>query len=530
MSKLCKLIKINLLSYFNWKKVFYAKSFGEKLKAIFKCCFLLFLALIFGVYIYYFAELSMKGLRVMQLEYVLLGEFFSLGSVVSMFYTIFKVDGMLFSTKDYDMLMALPIKRTTIIGSKMVNLYLSNLFFSFIIMLPVLFVFTKYVVVTPIFYLLYICSIFVIPLIPTLIAVVIGTLVSFFASKFRFKKMLQLFLMILLVIAGFYFSYVSSNVTEFQVANFGETLVTMFNRLYPLTKTYLLLLLKTDVTSIILFFTIPIIMYLLSTLLISLVYNNLVSRLSAREVNKKYDLNHFHKNSPMLSMLKKEFKRYISSPNYIMNTSIGILFMIIIGVAVFFVSPSKLESIVGIQDIEMLLMNKGPLLVGFLILFSCTTSSSISLEGKNLWILQSLPIDEMAIFGGKILLNFLLLFFPGVFLSIALTLVFHLTYLQLGIFILTVVVYAIFISVLGLLINLHFPLLRWESEIRVIKQSLASFLTVFVGFIVGLVPLFLKISLPVEIYILLVNGILILLVGGMFIYLKTVGRHLFRRL
>ncbi|MDE6284452.1 MAG: hypothetical protein K2M17_01750, partial [Bacilli bacterium] len=484
----------------------------------------------FGVYIYYFAELSMKGLRMMQLEYVLLGEFFALGSVVSMFYTIFKVDGMLFSTKDYDMLMALPIKKTTIIGSKMINLYLSNLFFSFIIMIPVLLVFTKYVIVTSVFYVLYICSIFVIPLLPTLIAVGIGTLVSFFASKFRFKKTLQLILMVLLVIGGFYFSYVSSNVTEFQVANFGETLVTMFNRLYPLTKTYLLLLLETDVTSIILFFAIPTIMYFLTTILIGLIYTNLVTKLGAKEINKKYDLSHSHRNSPVQAMLKKEFTRYISSPNYVINSSVGILFMVIIGVALFFVSPSKLESIIGLQGIETLLINNGPLLVGFLLLFSCTTSSSISLEGKNLWIIQSLPIDEDVIFGGKILLNFLLLLFPGLFLSMSMMFVFHLSGLQLCLFVLTVVIYAFFISILGLIINLHFPLLKWETEIKVIKQSVASFLTVFVGFAVGLLPFFLKTNLSSEIYTLVIDAFLMLLIGGMLVYLKTVGRRLFRRL
>lgn len=528
--KLFNLVKINLLSYFNFYKLFNARSMSERMKEIFKFLLLAFVALIFGWYIYMFAKLTMNGLEMLNIEYVVLGEFFALGSLFSLFSTIFKVDSILFSSKDYEMLQAMPIRKTTIVGSKMLNLYFSNLLFIFLIMIPVLLLYVSKVAVTTTFLILYVLSIFIIPLLPTLLAVVIGSLVSIVSSKFRLKKAIQFILLTILVVGAFYFSYIQNKGGELQIANFGSVLVETFNHYYPLTKTYMKMLMETDVISMLLFIILPVILYFLATLLISLVYTNVVSALNEGDAKKKYKLQERNMKSPVMAMFKKEFLRYITSPNYVFNTSLGVIMLLVGGIALFFISPLKLEEILGVPNLTSMITHNAPFLTGLVLMMSCTTSSSISLEGKNLWIVKSLPISPIQVFQGKILLNFVLLFIPGIFISVIFTVILHLNALNFLLLLLTVVCYALFISLFGLVINLHFPLMEWKSEIKVIKQSMSTFITMFGGIILGMIPLLIETSMNENLYLLFVDVIILSLSLLLFLYLQNVGVKLFAKI
>lgn len=525
--KLFNLVKINLLSYFNFYKILNARNMGERIKEIFKFLLLILVAVIFGWYIYMFAKLTMNGLEMLNIEYVVLGEFFALGSLFSLFSTIFKVDSILFSSKDYEMLQAMPIKKTTIVGSKMLNLYFSNLLFIFLIMVPVLLLYVSKITVTATFLILYVVSIFIIPLLPTLLAVVIGSLVSIVSSKFRLKKAIQFILLSCLVIGAFYFSYVQNKGGELQIANFGSVLVETFNHYYPLTKTYMKMLLETDVISMVIFIMLPVVLYFLATLLISLVYTNVVSALNEGNAKKKYKLQERNMKSPVMAMFKKEFLRYITSPNYVFNTSLGVIMLLVGGIALFFISPLKLEEVLGIPNFASMVTYNAPFLIGFVLMMSCTTSSSISLEGKNLWILKSLPITPIQVFQGKILLNFVLLFVPGIIISIIFTIILHLNFLLL---LLTIVCYTLFISLFGLVINLHFPLMEWKSEIKVIKQSMSTFITIFGGMILGMIPLLIETNMNETFYLLFVDSIILCISFLLFLYLQTIGVKLFAKI
>lgn len=106
---------------------------------------------------------------------------------------------------------------------------------------------------------------------------------------------------------------------------------------------------------------------------------------------------------------------------------------------------------------------------------TCTTSVSLSLEGKNLWILKSLPITKEEIYKGKMLFN-LLLQIPTALISSALLAVrFRVT----GMTLITLFVYPVAAAfagtVWGLFINLKLPVYNWTNETTVVKQSAASF-------------------------------------------------------
>ena len=528
--KMLKLLKINLLTYFNFYKLLNAKNGKEKLKEMLKFLFMVFIYFVIGIYIFIFAKMVLNSYISLKIEYVLLGEFFAISSIFSLFATIFKVEGILYNTKDYDNLISMPIKKTTIIGSKMLNLYISNLIFIFIIMLSTLLAYIRVVEVTNAFYLLFILSIFIIPLIPTIIAVIIGSVITTFASRFKIKKIVYFISMLALVIGSFYLSFQIDNTTELQLANLGENMVDTFNKIYPLTKVYLNMLLNRDLESIILFISIPILLYLLTTLIIGLYYTNIVSKINEKTFKRTYELKKVKKQSLMKALLTKEFKRYITSPTYILNSSMGLIIILCVSIGLLFISPEKIGAILGIEGMTELLVSRGPMLISVMLMLSSTSCSSISLEGKSLWIIKSLPIDTKKIFWGKILLNILLIMLPATIASASISYVLKLGIRGFILFLLNSLIYSFFISIFGLVINLHFPLLEWKSEIKVIKQSLSTFITTFGGMILGIIPLTIKTSMNPTMYILLIDGIVFLLAIILYIYLMTIGKKLFSKI
>jgi len=54
----------------------------------------------------------------------------AIASIITLFTTIYKVNGILYAFKDYDFIMSMPVKIKKIIYSRMVLLYLMNLTFT----------------------------------------------------------------------------------------------------------------------------------------------------------------------------------------------------------------------------------------------------------------------------------------------------------------------------------------------------------------------------------------------------------------
>ena len=126
-----------------------------------------------------------------------------------------------------------------------------------------------------------------------------------------------------------------------------------------------------------------------------------------------------------------------------------------------------------------------------------TTATSISMEGKNWWILKSLPLSPKSVLNAKILMN-LLLMLPFYLISEVLLIpaLKPETFFDGFFLCLIPAVIILFSCVYGITVNLHFPVMEWESEVRIVKQSASSMLGGMGGLIlailcaaaVGLVP------------------------------------------
>ena len=172
--------------------------------------------------------------------------------------------------------------------------------------------------------------------------------------------------------------------------------------------------------------------------------------------------------------------------------------------------------------------------LGFIIGTIDITAPSVSLEGKNLWLAQSLPVTPWQVLRAKLSVQ-LILSAPLVLLCSVVGVV--LLRPSAPVAILTIVlpqVMALFQAQFGLVLNLLRPSLNWSNEIYPIKQSMSVFIALFGGWFIGLLPLaiyfplggILSVGACLGIYLVLLLGACV----GMFLWLKGRGARMFAEL
>lgn len=243
--------------------------------------------------------------------------------------------------------------------------------------------------------------------------------------------------------------------------------------------------------------------------------------------------------SPEKAFFKKELRRYLSSANYMLNTSIGSIFMLLVSVAILIYAPTIREIIALSADGDGANLPRimSVMALGIAMLLSANnfiSAPSISLEGKTLWIIKSLPIRPKTAFLAKSALHFVITAPFTLFASIVLSVVLRLSPLSAMICVLAALAFVLLCGRSGVIINLAFPNVKWTNETIAVKQGLSVLFSMLGGIIYTIilcVPyIFIaKFVLP-EIYlaiILAINVLLTILSGR---YLSTKGAAVLNKL
>lgn len=202
------------------------------------------------------------------------------------------------------------------------------------------------------------------------------------------------------------------------------------------------------------------------------------------------------KNSSSRMLFIKELKLYSSSITYLTNTLLTPLALIVINILLILGVFDGLKDFSYNLPFSNINFEKLYLMVIYIMItLTTTTSSALSFEGKNIWIIQSTPISLLKIAVMKILLN-ILLFVPGISLSVfSYISIFGINNLQDIFWPLLMVISLIFISIIGYRINLMYLNFSWNSEMEIIKQSKSTILTaVFSMIFITIITIFVIIN------------------------------------
>ncbi|PFF33032.1 permease [Bacillus cereus] len=410
-----------------------------------------------------------------------------ISSVLTLFFTIFKANGEIFAFKDYDLLMSLPIRVSTIITSRFLYLYLLNTVFSIIIMLPMGVVYGIHEKPSVSFYFMWFVSMFIASLIPTTIAAVFGAAITAIASKFKNTNKITTILSFIVIITFGFFMLKNGNAQYSlnDMNGIGAIVSEQLTKVYPLANMFQKAIVNADIVAFILFVGISVIWYYLFVKILSLKYKQINTGISTYHMLSNYEIHSMRKESVLVALYKKELKRFFSSTVYVINSGMGVVMAIAFSLAIVVVGPSQFIAYPGI---EALLQKVAPFAIAAAISMTCTTCVSLSLEGKNVWIIKSLPIAPKMIYDSKILVNLSLSIPASIISAVLLIIGLKLDVWSSLLIVITPIAYSSFSAVWGIFINNRFGYYDWVSETQIVKQSVGSFVGMFGGLITAVIP------------------------------------------
>lgn len=392
--------------------------------------------------------------------------------------TIFKVKGTIFGFRDYDMVMSLPVRTGGIVASRVLMLYVVNLLFVLMLMVPMMVAYGVLAAPKLYFYINSGILLLFIPMIPIILASVLGTLVTFVASRFRHSNLLTILISFVVFLGIMGVSLLTKDTGE-ELVNISKMLTKQVNSMYPLADLYTKAVVEGNVVSFALFILISLAAFVIYSYIIGKLFKKVNTLIMSGVTRSSYKLGELKPQSPLKALYWKELKRYFASPIYVLNTGFGVVLLTLGTLAALFVDPATL---LGASEIPVQLGDIVPMMISFCIVMSSTTMASISLEGRSLWILKSLPVSDKTIFGSKLLVNLTIL--VPVLLDVVLLVVILGIDFRRGLLILIVTVLcSLFTALFGLLVNLRLPNFNWTSETMVVKQSAASLIVIFSGMI-----------------------------------------------
>lgn len=473
------LLKIQFLRFFGINEILHSRDRKKQGSVILMAfCYLMAAAVLMlyaGAIAY---ALYMLGMSELIPSYLLV-----ITSLVILVFTIFKTNGILFGANDFELLSALPLSPETIVASRFLTMYIGNFLFALLIMLPVVFVYITFVRLPVTAYVMLVLSVCFIPLIPMTIAAMIGALVTAITARMKHKNLLTVVLTLILTLGIMVLSFGGSSLSMSDYQNLALVLTRQLEHAYPLTVLYAKAMNGGSVLHFFLFVLISVAVFYLFVRLVAWKYVEINSALKVRMTRTKYRFEGLSVKSPLMALFDKERRRFFSSPNYVLNAGIGYVLMVVMGAAVLITGPKQLEAALSIPGFARIIGRMAPLLISWMLSISSTTSSAISLEGKQWDMLRALPVTAKTIFDSKILLNLAFSVPASLLTSLLFALALPLRGMEFVWLFIIPIVYSFFAAVAGLSINLAVPNFKWDNEITVIKRSVATLLFMAAGMI-----------------------------------------------
>ena len=162
------------------------------------------------------------------------------------------------------------------------------------------------------------------------------------------------------------------------------------------------------------------------------------------------------------------------------------------------------------------------------------TAPSISLEGKNIWLIQSLPVTGWQVLLSKLKLHMIVTAPAAVLVTIVAEIITKPSLIMSVLVVIIQIVFIFLFGLVGLMFNLKWHNLDWTNESFAVKQSLSVVLTMFTpwGILIVLGTLFYFICdyIAIELFLGICLVIMVGIATVLMKWLKTRGAKKFETL
>lgn len=401
--------------------------------------------------------------------------------MLGLFGSVFSTYSSLYLAKDNEPLLSMPIPVKTIIASRLINVYLLGLIYEASILVPVTIVWFAFSLDFMVFIggLVFLLGISVIVL---LLTCLLGWLVAKISLKIKNRTIIKV-LVALLGIGAYYFLYFkAADLIDDLIVNaflYGSAIKESAFPLYLFgacaTGYWPSMLGMLVLSALLLVFCI----YFISAGFIR------IATSTAQVESAVYKEKRVKERSVFKSLLSREFLHFKSSANYLLNCGMGCIMLPAAGIALLLfkddLSALPYALTYGRDSVWPVIFM---IASGFMSGMNYFCAPSVSLEGRNMWILQSAPIDLKKVIRAKMLTQLILDLPPVLFLDIAAVIVFPISVMDAVMLFASSLALILMYAGFYMLLGIRFANIHWTNEVFPIKQGPAAGLSVLVCFAV----------------------------------------------
>ena len=392
--------------------------------------------------------------------------------------SVFTAQSQLYEAKDNDLLLSMPIPPRMILGVRMLLLLLINLAFSALVLGTAGVIYLTRYPATAAGILGFIGASIAMPFLGLALSCVLGWVLAVVSARIRKKSLVQMILSL-----GFLAAYfvVIMNMNEYLTTllqNSGAIGQTIQASVFPIY--HFGLAASGNLTSLLLFALCAFVPFAAVYFVLSKTFIRVVT--NKRGFSKiKYEKKEMKVSSPLRALVQKDLKHFTGNSMYMMNAGLGVIFVLVIPVLYLFnrETVSQLTAQLPQLKTEMGLIAAAILCISSSM--NTISAPSISLEGKSLWIVRSVPVKSSSVLLAKAYAHMAVAVPPALLASVVLAATLPLPLSERVLLVLITLLFNVVCALLGVVYNLRFPKFDWINETVCVKQSFSAFLAMFGG-------------------------------------------------
>ena len=530
MKKIYSLLKASMTTDMNIFKIKQKKD-NKKLPLI--------LSFLFMFAIWSNINMIFEKLAPMHLQTLVISAAVFFTSIMIIIEGIYKAGPLLFNCKDDQLLLSLPIKKSTIFFIRMFKFYIFELIFNMLFFIPLIVAYIRWAdKLDWTFFLTSIIMIITLPIIPVTISCIIGVISTSLSSKFKYKNFAQIVISMIIIFGVLFLSMNIDNIID-NIAKYAKDINDFITKIYYPAGVYAKLISNFNIIDLIIYILVNVIIFVVTLIILSKFYFRINSRIKNISSSKKIKIDNIKikSRSKTISLIIKELNTFFKTPVFIVNAGFSLIMFLVAAIGICI----KYDDIISIfKEIlpNKIINNYSSIFILILILFpsfmSSITNSVISLEGKNINILKSLPITSLDILISKVYAALTISTIPIIVGDIILFIRFKLNIIEILLLLILSILIPLVSHFIGLIINLKYPVLNYENSSEVVKQSTSSFISVLIGmllFISSVMMIIKLIDIIKPIYLILIFLVVYMTIDIiLYYYLRKVSVKDFNKL
>lgn len=480
MTDLRLLLKLQGINIFRLNEIRFTKDKKQKRRLSGMLVLYVLLSFMSIVYASLMAwALAQGGLSLLMPSFALL-----LSTAVCLMLSLIRAPGLFFNPKGWDTLLALPFPRYALTGAKLFNLYMSALSAALIIVVPYA-VFYSFSSGFHLFTsLVWLCIALFAPLLPMALGIIIAAIPTLLLQRLKSRSLLFAVLMLPFITWLMLKAYtlpIDSLEDIGLMSNLLQELERSFLSIYP-PLGWIMQAIQGQWAGLWKFIALNMMLILGVSLLLSIFLPHLQQAMGSISLRGAK-----HKQSPVLkplwALILKEARRMASSSLYLLNTGLGLWMTPMALFLLPFVKPGIIQTLIAVPMAQDIIGRYLPLMASALCAIAVPATVSISIEGKNAWIMCTAPVSSTITLLSKLLFSILFCLPPLLLTALLLAVHLHLNFWMALVCFLLPLSLCTFSSAVGLMLDLRFARFDWDNEQQIIKNSAQSGLVALTVFL-----------------------------------------------